>query len=74
MSRIVGLNEIAERLGVKLNTVRMWRKRDLLPAPAGFVSGTPWWYWPTIEAWVRQHRSLAPNRPLDRGGLPEDDG
>jgi hypothetical protein len=49
---IVGLKEIAARLGVKQQTAAAWRHRGLLPAPEGTVSGAPAWQWPTIEEWA----------------------
>ena len=50
---IVGLKEIAERLGVKQQTAAAWRYRGLLPPEEGTVSGAPAWTWATIEAWAR---------------------
>ena len=55
----VGLVEIAERLGVKPQTARMWRHRELLPEPSWVVSGQPAWHWPDIEAWARRTGRLA---------------
>lgn len=49
---IVGLKEIAERLGVKQQTAAAWRHRNLLPPPEGTVSGAPAWQWRTIEEWA----------------------
>jgi hypothetical protein len=49
----VGLAEMAERLGVKAQTARMWRHRNLLPEPEWTVSGQPAWNWSTIEEWAR---------------------
>lgn len=48
----VGVLEIAERLGVKRQTARMWRTRKLLPPPDYVVSGLPGWEWGTILAWA----------------------
>jgi len=49
---IVGLKEIAERLGVKQQTAAAWRHRGVLPPPEGTVSGAPAWQWKTIEQWA----------------------
>jgi hypothetical protein len=49
---IVGLKEIAMRMGVKQQTAAAWRHRGLLPAPEGTVSGAPAWQWQTIEEWA----------------------
>jgi hypothetical protein len=49
---IVGLKEIALRLGVKQQTAAAWRHRGLLPPSEGTVSGAPAWQWQTIEQWA----------------------
>jgi hypothetical protein len=49
---IVGLKEIAGRLGVKQQTAAAWKHRGLLPPPEGTVSGAPAWQWQTIERWA----------------------
>jgi hypothetical protein len=49
---IVGLKEIAERLGVKQQTAAAWRYRRLLPPEEGTVSGAPAWTWSRIESWA----------------------
>lgn len=49
---VVGLPEIAERLGVKRPTVDMWRHRGVLPEPSWTVGGRPAWSWPQVEAWA----------------------
>lgn len=53
VSEPVGVNEIAEMLRAKVNTVRIWRTRGRLPAPKWIVSGTPAWERDAIEAWAR---------------------
>jgi len=50
----VGAAEVAERLGVKPQTVYTWRQRRLMPEPHWIVSGQPAWDWAEIEAWARQ--------------------
>jgi hypothetical protein len=51
---IVGVKEMAERLGVKQQTAAAWRHRGLLPPPEGTVSGAPAWTWATIERWAME--------------------
>jgi hypothetical protein len=51
---IVGLKEIAQRLGKKQQTAAAWRYRGLLPPEEGTVSGAPAWSWATIERWARE--------------------
>jgi hypothetical protein len=50
----VGVMEIAERLGVKRQTVAMWKLRGLLPEPKGVVSGQPAWDYPDVLSWAKQ--------------------
>jgi hypothetical protein len=50
----VGTDDIADRLGVKRQTVAMWRYRKLLPDQEWTVSGRPAWNWPDIEKWARE--------------------
>lgn len=45
---------VAERLGVRVDTVHKWRWRQILPGEDGLVSGQPWWWPATIDAWARQ--------------------
>lgn len=49
---IVGIKEIAERLGRKPQTAALWRHRGLLPVEEGTVSGAPAWHWETIARWA----------------------
>lgn len=49
---IVGIKEIAERLGRKPQTAALWRHRGLLPPEEGVVSGAPAWHWKTIAEWA----------------------
>lgn len=62
----VGQVEIADRLGVQLNTVHVWQTRrgNLtqaagMPEPDTTASGTPLWNWATIEKWARETGRLA---------------
>lgn len=50
----VGGLEIAGRLGVRRETVAMWKQRGLLPAARWTVSGEDAWDWARdIEPWAR---------------------
>lgn len=49
----VGVTEIAERLGLKAQTVSQLRWQRKLPAADWVVSGRPAWNWSTIEAWAK---------------------
>lgn len=46
--------EIADRLGVKQQTVAMWKYRGILPEPQWIVSGMPAWDWKDIERWAKE--------------------
>lgn len=48
----MGLVEIADRLGVRRNTVDAWRLRGVMPKPKWTVGGRPAWDWPVIERWA----------------------
>lgn len=47
----VGIAEIAERLGVRRQTVDMWRYRGVLPSPRWSVGGRPAWELADVVAW-----------------------
>lgn len=44
--------EIAQRLGVRQQTVAQWKLRGLLPQPKWTVSGNPAWDWRDVERWA----------------------
>jgi hypothetical protein len=46
----VGIQEIADRLGVPRERADKWRQRGVLPVPEeSTVGGRPWWRWRTIS-------------------------
>jgi len=49
---IVGPQEVAEMLEVKLQTVHAWRLRKVLPEPSEVISGVPIWRRPAIQRWA----------------------
>ena len=51
---LVSVQEIADRAGVKPDTVHKWRSRhDDFPAPFGEVAGSvPVWLWPDVKNWL----------------------
>lgn len=51
VDRIVGMAEIAERLGASTQAVWNWSQREDFPAPAGRVSNRPFWDWDKVEKW-----------------------
>ena len=51
----VGLNQIAERLGVPRATVDTWRHRGQLPEPELTLGPRQLlWEWAAVEAWARE--------------------
>ena len=61
----VGALEVAGRLGVRRETVAMWKQRDLLPPARWTVSGQDAWDWnEDILPWATATRRL----PAEGGG------
>ena len=50
----VGSDDVAQRLGVKRNTVSMWRHRGVFLEPTWTVSGRPAWNWPDVLDWAKR--------------------
>lgn len=59
----VGLQEIAELLGVTRSAVDGWRSRGVLPAPEWTVGGRPAWSRGSIERWARETGRLEEPAP-----------
>lgn len=55
--RIYGLAELAEEIGVSVNTVKAWRFRGKLPVPSQCLRCGDVWQGPEIEKWIAQHSS-----------------
>lgn len=52
-SALLGVSEVANRLGVKVNTVQVWRRRHPdFPKPLTDLAGGPIWWAPDIDAWM----------------------
>ena len=65
----VGVVDIARRLGVRQQTVAMWRYRGLLPDPRWSVSNQPAWDWQDIRRWAESTGRLpADTQPDESGG------
>ena len=65
----VGVVDIARRLGVRQQTVAMWRYRGLLPDPRWSVSNQPAWDWQDIRRWAESTGRLpADTHPDESGG------
>lgn len=57
---LVGAAEVAELLGVRLETVHMWRHRGIMPAPIVAVSDRPAWRLEVILGWAESTGRLEP--------------
>jgi predicted site-specific integrase-resolvase len=51
---IVGVPEIADRLGVSRARVAKWAERGLLRPPEWYVAGSKLWQWENVEQDARQ--------------------
>lgn len=70
---LVGVFEIAERLGVKVNTVQVWRRRHgSFPPPLVELAAGPVWWWPDVEVWTLM-RSGGASEGVDGAGDAEAD-
>jgi hypothetical protein len=55
VSDLVGVAEIAERLGVEPTTVHKWTQRyDDFPAGLVHLKGGTVWAWPDVAAWANR--------------------
>lgn len=60
---LVSVNEIAQRAGVKPDTVHKWRQRHSdFPSPFTTVGGVPVWVWPDVKTWIDIPRPPGPRR------------
>lgn len=57
--------EVADLVGLKVDTIRAYVSRGLFPQPDGWLDRTPWWYQRTAEVWQQTQRR-APGRPRSR--------
>jgi transposase-like protein len=62
LSRLLGPQEVAQRLEVQANTVHQWCKRRAstrIPEPVRVVSGIPLWLDSDIDAWALETGRMA---------------
>jgi hypothetical protein len=53
VSDLVGVAEIAQRLGVTVHAVHKWRTRDLgFPEPVARLQQAMVWAWPDVAQWA----------------------
>lgn len=54
-SNLVGAKDIADRAGVKVDTIHKWRARHpSFPEPIGLISGLlPVWDYAEVETWLK---------------------
>jgi len=59
MNDPIGIAEIAERLGARPVTVRLWKSSGTgFPLPTGTVSGQPVWSWLDVFEWAEANGKL----------------
>lgn len=72
-SDLVGISDIASRLHVSRETVRLWsvgKRREGFPPTFGRVSQSPVWRWSDVAEWVDREEDLKGN--LDAMPFPGD--
>lgn len=45
--------DIANLLGVRVETIGVHRRRGAIPEPDGYTARSPWWFRKTINRWMR---------------------
>lgn len=68
---VVGIMEIAARLGVSHQTVKQWSAAGLLPEPRWRVSGRPAFDWEEIQEWAEKTGRLSGSLLRFRGRRTE---
>lgn len=58
--KLYGVSEIAEALGVRKGTVRVWRTREKLPPPDHVLAMGPIWEARTIRPFIERMRKTSP--------------
>lgn len=53
---LLTMPDIAQMLGVKQVTIRVYLHRGQMPPPDGRLGRTPWWERETIETWARERK------------------
>lgn len=53
---------LADELGVKVKTVRMWGGRGHLPAPDAVAGGSPMWNHSTLAPFIKRYRETGSPR------------
>ena len=66
----LGMVEIAAMLGYSAIAARQWKRRNVLPTPAGTVSGTPYWWRGDVLGWALERGRTRAIVDLD---IPESD-
>ena len=58
LPELVGVTEIAARLGLTPGAVSVWRSRGRLLPPDVELAMGPLWLWARVEAWARANGTL----------------
>lgn len=53
---LLGYQEIADELGVKVNLIRVWVIRGKLPEPDYRLGQSPGWLEETIRPWINKQK------------------
>jgi len=58
MEDLLDVQAVAEKLGLKQDTVRWYHKRGIMPAADGRFGRSPVWWAKTIDEWDASRRSV----------------
>lgn len=65
MDTMLTTADFARLAGLKPDTIRVFRKRGVIPAPDGYLERTPYWFAATVENWIANRKAGGRPRRLE---------